>query len=402
MLRLRLLRLFFVALFISVASVNSQTVSWQESPDLATSDLLEKLSTTYDVSAPLNPYYLNGDFNGDCNLDLAVLVRQRGTRKLGIAILRAGSSQIYVLGAGTPFGQGGDDFSWMDTWSIHYKSSNVAQGAGQGPPPTLRGDAIYVAKGGGMSAIIYWTGSGFRWYQQSSIAEWGVGPDGRVYRWNGSSWAEPNPAARLKQVSVSKQGGAVWGLGPDGRIYRWNPKTNSWEEPNPAAHLNQISNLSGVELWGVGANYQIFRTVNAGASWYEPTPSTHLKQVSIGKFDNIWGVTADNHILWFNINTQSWEEPNPNASAYQIDAWTVDGAWAIGDATNFRIFKTYNGLTWYEPNPKAGAHQISGTDDLDAWALGADNRVFQTKNGGLIWSEPNPNAHLMQISIGFE
>src|SRR5436305_730953 len=112
--RFRLLRLFFVALFISVASVNSQAVSWQKSPDLGTPDLLEKLSATYDVSAPLNPYYLNGDFNGDCKLDLAVLVRQRGTGKLGIAILRAGSSQIYVLGAGTPFGQAGDDFSWMD------------------------------------------------------------------------------------------------------------------------------------------------------------------------------------------------------------------------------------------------------------------------------------------------
>jgi hypothetical protein len=45
------------------------------------------LAGNYDLFFRLNPFYLRGDFNGDGKIDVAALVKQRSTGKLGIAIL---------------------------------------------------------------------------------------------------------------------------------------------------------------------------------------------------------------------------------------------------------------------------------------------------------------------------
>ena len=40
------------------------------------------------ISPPrMNPFYLEGDFNGDGALDVAVLIKERGTGKHGIAVV---------------------------------------------------------------------------------------------------------------------------------------------------------------------------------------------------------------------------------------------------------------------------------------------------------------------------
>lgn len=100
----------------------------------------------YVFAAHHNPFYLQGDFNGDGRLDCAILV-------------------IRVLGAGHHLGNGGDDFSWMDAWYA-YSKGEVYRGAGGSTPPILKGDALMVIKTEAASAVIYWTGTEYRWYQQ--------------------------------------------------------------------------------------------------------------------------------------------------------------------------------------------------------------------------------------------
>jgi hypothetical protein len=70
-----------------------------------------------------------------------------------------------ILGAGSPLGSHGDDFSWMDVWSV-YSRGTVERGAVEEAPPRLRGDALLVEKSESASAILYWNGKTFRWYQQ--------------------------------------------------------------------------------------------------------------------------------------------------------------------------------------------------------------------------------------------
>ena len=73
------------------------------------------LAKDYDLSFQMNPFYRSGDFNGDGKIDVAVLVKQRSTGKLGIAIVYGAKDKVTILGAGTAIGNGGDDFVWMDS-----------------------------------------------------------------------------------------------------------------------------------------------------------------------------------------------------------------------------------------------------------------------------------------------
>jgi hypothetical protein len=121
---------------------------------------------SYALAAWINPYYLQADFNGDGWADTAILTREKGTNKGGILIIHGTTNESIVLGAGTSFSNAGDDFSWMDAWFV-YPRGVVWQGATEEEaPPALSGDALMVVKLEAASAIVYWTGTAYAWYQQ--------------------------------------------------------------------------------------------------------------------------------------------------------------------------------------------------------------------------------------------
>jgi hypothetical protein len=113
----------------------------------------------YAPTTRLNPFLVQGDFSGDGRLDVAVLVARRGDGAEGIAILHAGAREPIVVGAGRALGNGGDDFAWMDAWSV------VPKDAGDRSAPR-RGDALLVEKLEAASALVYWDGAAYRWRQQ--------------------------------------------------------------------------------------------------------------------------------------------------------------------------------------------------------------------------------------------
>jgi hypothetical protein len=125
----------------------------------------KNLDAQYEFALSLNPPYLTADFNGDGRLDVAVLVKQRATGKLGIAIFHGATSKATILGAGTPIGNGGDDFAWMDSWQV-YSKVRAAHAEGESGVAKLRGDALLVSKKEAASALIYWNGKRYVWLQQ--------------------------------------------------------------------------------------------------------------------------------------------------------------------------------------------------------------------------------------------
>jgi len=123
------------------------------------------LAKNYDVSFQIKPFYLQEDFNGDGKADIAVLVKQRSTGKLGIAIINGVTDKVTVLGAGNAIGNGGDDFEWMDSWEV-YSKDRATREAGEGSAPHLRGDALLVDKSEAASALVYWNSNHYAWFQQ--------------------------------------------------------------------------------------------------------------------------------------------------------------------------------------------------------------------------------------------
>jgi len=147
----------------------AQEPSWAETQSIPkwASEAFRKPEFTKDylLSARLNPFLLQGDFNGDGKLDLAILISRRGSEAQGIAILFAGATHPEVIGAGHAIANGGDDLSWMNAWSVFSKGT-VPRGADKAASPQLRGDALLVEKLESASAIVYWDGAAYRWYQQ--------------------------------------------------------------------------------------------------------------------------------------------------------------------------------------------------------------------------------------------
>ena len=104
-------------------------------------------------------------FNGDDKMDVAVLVKERSTGKVGIAIVHGTAGKVTILGAGIGIGNGGDDFEWMDSWQV-YSRTSAAHASGETSILHLRGDALLVEKSEAASALISWNGKRYVWSQQ--------------------------------------------------------------------------------------------------------------------------------------------------------------------------------------------------------------------------------------------
>jgi hypothetical protein len=159
---------------LSTKAITQSDLEQSPAPDAAAqrSDIPEavkraiangSLAKDNELSFHMNPFYLRGDFNGDGKADIAVLVKQRSTGKLGIAIINGATDKVTVVGAGNAIGNGGDNFEWMDSWQV-YSEGRAAQAA-EGRGPKLHGDALLVSKSEAASALIYWNGKRYAWFQ---------------------------------------------------------------------------------------------------------------------------------------------------------------------------------------------------------------------------------------------
>ena len=135
------------------------------------------LDQKYELEQFLKPIFLQADFNGDASQDIAVIVIEKSTKKKGILLIHGKTNDSYFFGAGTKFGNGGDDFMWADKWALYKKKT-----ASETQFDKITGDilgtkeiklthpAILIedfedgaAIAGG---IIYWSGKKYSWIHQ--------------------------------------------------------------------------------------------------------------------------------------------------------------------------------------------------------------------------------------------
>jgi len=158
--------LTLVSLLVHSTWLQSLTVEQQYSVPEWANRVMERgdFQKLYEMDAHLNPFCQRADFDGDGKLDFAVFVRERSSGKIGIAFIHRGNETPYIVGAGKP-GVHGDDYTWIDAWIVFDKGV-VQQGAEASPPPKLIGDGLLIFKTESASAILWWNGREYRWYQQ--------------------------------------------------------------------------------------------------------------------------------------------------------------------------------------------------------------------------------------------
>ena len=98
------------------------------------------------------PAMVRGDFDGDGHADIALLVEQSASHKIGIVILHDGSRAAALFGAGVKFGNGGDNFEWMDHWAIAKAG-------------TSRSDALLVEREESGGGLIVFANGAYHWRQ---------------------------------------------------------------------------------------------------------------------------------------------------------------------------------------------------------------------------------------------
>ena len=97
-------------------------------------------------------------------MDKAGLVIYFGNNKKGIAFIH-GNGTAAAVGPGSPIaGEPGDDYStWLKGIKL-FRKGRVPKGTNPAEPPVLKGDALLVERNEGTSAIIYWNGEAYAWY----------------------------------------------------------------------------------------------------------------------------------------------------------------------------------------------------------------------------------------------
>ena len=165
-------RTIYVAAVLAAAhvAVAEDALLWNVPEPLQPAVEAPSFTGVFEIGTWLNPFYIRGDFDGDGFFDYAILLRRRSDGKKGIAVWLSGrsSSGLIVLGAGRKARAGGgetDDWGFFDAWQVYGKRT-VLQGAGEGKPPKLIGEAILIEKTESASGLLYWDGRQFRWYQQ--------------------------------------------------------------------------------------------------------------------------------------------------------------------------------------------------------------------------------------------
>ncbi|MCC7708306.1 hypothetical protein [Janthinobacterium sp. GW460W] len=117
-----------------------------------------------EVNARVNPFVLRGDFDGDGKGDLAILIKNKDSKKEGIVFLFRQKTAPLIVGAGHALSSGGDDFAWLEVWQVEDKGSR--QHSYHEKSLSLKTDGIVVAKEGSASALIYIKSGKAAWQQQ--------------------------------------------------------------------------------------------------------------------------------------------------------------------------------------------------------------------------------------------
>ena len=132
-----------------------------------------KIKEKYQIDNRLNPLYLEGDFNGDGHIDLAIPIKELESEKVGFAVIHGETNEIFIVGAGTKIKKGlSDNMNYVDIWKVNRNRKNEPGldengNIDKNEPLILKNPSIQIEKsevGGGQ---VYWNGVEYEYFHQT-------------------------------------------------------------------------------------------------------------------------------------------------------------------------------------------------------------------------------------------
>lgn len=148
-----------ISLAQSDSSVLENIPSWVK-PVLEKSELAQK----HRILTSFNPFYLEADFSGDKQDDIAFFVENTIDHSKGVLIVNKGKNLVFVIGCGSPTDMGAS-LSWGKRWFVFREKTIWNSGKKK---VSIKYPGIQVKGTGEASLVIYWTGKKYKTFVQQS------------------------------------------------------------------------------------------------------------------------------------------------------------------------------------------------------------------------------------------
>jgi hypothetical protein len=133
-------------------------------PLLAKRFLASGLTADYSIAMDINPFYLQGDFDGDGRPDFITMLTLRKSKITSKHVVLFGNGAVRWLSQDIGEAYPGP------AWYVVFRMEKIARSPFEDvrrKAPVLRGDAIMTITPESSSALIFWTGKRFAIYWQS-------------------------------------------------------------------------------------------------------------------------------------------------------------------------------------------------------------------------------------------
>jgi len=124
-----------------------------------------QVSNSAVVDTETNPYYLRGDFDGNGQMDFAIAVKGKKTKRNGVLVCLDNNSHVLIGGDkkhSPPFSDMPDDNFVAPHWEVATRQEILAFRKTNQDVPTPSGESILMIWEDGIH-YIYWDGKRFRW-----------------------------------------------------------------------------------------------------------------------------------------------------------------------------------------------------------------------------------------------
>ncbi|MCH7879597.1 MAG: hypothetical protein IH914_09830 [candidate division Zixibacteria bacterium] len=136
------------------------------------------LDTLYSYYYEHNPFYIRGDFNGDGEPDVTIMVENEKVNMTGFIIFHYGTEEYFIFGAGTSTSKyETNDYRRLDIWRVSRKKSYhpgikiMMNGRvieyKRGSRTEMIGEALHFEKVETSQILLAWTGTGYQWSYSS-------------------------------------------------------------------------------------------------------------------------------------------------------------------------------------------------------------------------------------------